>query len=67
MLIWAHPNNCIDEEEKGRSEGELKHYKEGFIYGWQQSCHIQNEIGMITGNRYDFYFTFYLLSYTSFH
>lgn len=36
-------------EKEGENEGQLKHWQDGFIFGWQQACHIHQELGRIEG------------------
>ena len=39
--------------EKGSKDGALRakerQFKEGFTKGWQQACHLQQELGVLEG------------------
>lgn len=36
-------------QAEGKQHGQLKHYQEGFVLGWQQACHVLRELGYIEG------------------
>ncbi|KAK3881719.1 hypothetical protein Pcinc_013874 [Petrolisthes cinctipes] len=36
-------------ETEGKQDGQLKYYQEGFVRGWQQACHVLQELGYIEG------------------
>lgn len=36
-------------ETDGVKEGQEKQYQNGFTFGWQQACHILQELGCIEG------------------
>nr|XP_045611227.1 protein LTO1 homolog isoform X2 [Procambarus clarkii] len=37
-------------EAEGIEEGKQKHHLVGFTFGWQQACHILQELGRIEGS-----------------